>query len=142
MARCDSVQISLKPLDVVRCFCAKHLGLVGDIFGPLGDTISGGAVGVSVGNSRRISTALGAGVVGCWAAWRCCVSTICTMNDVLYSGLTALNAASSGQGETDNFGSVAGVWRKGFLAADLNAALGAGRLDLPRARPPDRARVV
>jgi len=36
-----SVQISLKPLDVVRCFCAKHLGLVGDIFGPLGDTISG-----------------------------------------------------------------------------------------------------
>jgi hypothetical protein len=44
-----SVQISLKPLDVVRCFCAKHLGLVGDIFGPLGDTISGGAVGVGVG---------------------------------------------------------------------------------------------
>ena len=44
-----SVQISLKPLDVVRCFCAKHVGLVGDIFGPLGDTISGGAVGVGVG---------------------------------------------------------------------------------------------
>jgi hypothetical protein len=28
-------------------------------------------------------------------------------NDVLHSGLTALNAASSGQGETDNLGSVA-----------------------------------
>jgi hypothetical protein len=55
------------------------------------------------------------------------------MNDVLYSGLTALNAASSGQGETDNLGSVARVRRECLLAADLNAAFGAGRLDLARA---------
>jgi hypothetical protein len=58
---------------------------------------------------------------------------ICTMNDVPHSGLTALNAASSGQGETDNLGSVARVRRERFLAADLDAALGAGLLDLPRA---------
>ena len=55
------------------------------------------------------------------------------MNDVLHSGLTALNAAFSGQGETDNLGSFAGVRRECFLAADLNAALGAGLFDLPRA---------
>ena len=46
MARCAASRLVFKPLDVVRCFCAKHLGLVGDIFGPLGDTISGGAIGV------------------------------------------------------------------------------------------------
>jgi hypothetical protein len=55
------------------------------------------------------------------------------MNDVIYSGLTALNAASSGQGEADNLGAFTRIRRERLLAADLNAALGAGLLDLPRA---------
>ena len=52
-------------------------------------------------------------------------------NDVLHSGLTVLNAASSGQGETDNLGSVAPICRIGFLTADLRSAFGSSRLDLP-----------
>jgi hypothetical protein len=35
--------------DFVASRTHERFGLVGDIFGPLGDTISGGAVGVGVG---------------------------------------------------------------------------------------------
>ena len=47
--------------------------------------------------------------------------------------LTTLDASSSGQGEVDNLGGLAGVWRECFGGTDLRSAFGAGLLHLLRA---------